>query len=227
MPIINRQDAEEVDQYIRRFFDPGASRVQALRKLFVEKLDFASATGAVTLAKAPKNVALPSTAERIASMEGLHVVYVPLSGSPSPDRVRKAEAATAAKLIADELHGDLLLVMTNPSCSQLHVIWPTFTGASPSLRRMILECDLPRRTAVQQLSNIYWQWKDTGSIRMAVDRAFDVEAITKEFFREYKRVFESVMPAVKGFGIGEAEQEARKLFVQTLFTNDLKIEWPH
>ncbi len=218
MPIINRQDAEEVDQYIRRFFaSPGEGRAQALRRLFVEKLDFAAATGAVSLARAPKNVALPPTAERIASMEGLHVVYVPLSGSPASGRVRKAEAAAAARLVAGELHGDLLLVMTNPSCNQLHVIYPTFAGATPSLRRMIVERDLPRRTAVQQLSNIYWHWKESGSACAAVDKAFDVDAITKEFFREYKRIFDGVMVIVNGFGTTDIEKEAKKLFVQTMF----------
>ncbi len=125
MPIINRQDAADVELYIARFFDaPPSGRAQALRRLLVEKLDFSGATGAVSLANAPKNVALPPQAERIASMEALHVVYVPLNGN-GPDRVRKAEAAAAAKLIADALHGDLLLVMTNPSSSQLHVIYPT------------------------------------------------------------------------------------------------------
>ncbi|MDP2660483.1 MAG: hypothetical protein Q8R28_07125, partial [Dehalococcoidia bacterium] len=124
MPIINRQDAAEVEQEIVRFFAASsAGRAQALRRLFVEKLDFAGATGTVSLAQAPKNVALPASAERIASVERLHVVYVPLSGD-GPDRVRKAEASAAAKLIADALGGDLLLVMTNPSCSQLHVIYP-------------------------------------------------------------------------------------------------------
>ncbi|MBI2305400.1 MAG: Eco57I restriction-modification methylase domain-containing protein [Chloroflexi bacterium] len=220
MPIINRQDADEVEQEVVRFFAASsAGRAQALRRLFIEKLDFASATGTVSLASAPKTVALPPAAERIASIEGLHVVYVPLPtpANAGPDRVRKAEASAAAKLIADALHGDLLLVMTNPSGSQLHIIYPTFVGAAPSLRRMIIERDLPRRTAVQQLSNIFWLGKDTGSVRMAVDRAFDVDAVTKEFFAKYKSVFDAVMASVKGFDQGKEEEEAKKLFTQTMF----------
>ncbi len=217
MPIISRQDAADVEQYIARFFAAtGAGRMQAMRQLFMEKLDFSGATGAISLANAPRNVALPASAERIAFMEGLQVVYVPLSGN-GPDRVRKAEASAAAKLIVEALHGDLLLVMTNPSCSQLHVIYPTFVGAVPSLRRMIIERNLPRMTAVQQLSNIYWQWKDTGSILLALDRAFDVEVVTKQFFEEYKRVFERTLAAVQGFGPSKAEEDAKRLFVQTLF----------
>jgi len=217
VPIINRQDAAEVDDYIARFFaSSSAGRAQALRRLFVEKLDFAGATGAVSLANAPKTVTLPASAERIASMEGLHALYVPLNGD-GPDRVRKAEASAAAKLIADAMHGDLLLVMTNPSCSQLHVIYPSFVSSTPSLRRMIIERDLPRRTAVQQLSNIYWKWKETGSILSAVDKVFDVEAVTKQFFEEYKRVFERTLASVRGFGQNKEEEDAKKLFVQTVF----------
>ncbi|MDP2948264.1 MAG: TaqI-like C-terminal specificity domain-containing protein [Chloroflexota bacterium] len=213
MPIANRQDATDVEQDIVRFFAaPPSGRAQALRRLFVEKLDFAGATGTVSLANAPKTVALPASAERIASMEGMHVVYVPLSGD-GPDRIRKAEASAAAKLITDALHGDILLVMTNPSCSQLHVIYPTFAGATPSLRRMIIERDLPRRTAVQQLSEIYWEYDKTKSIAPAVDRAFDVEAVTKDFFEKYREVFKQVEELIQGF----TDAEKKRLFTQTLF----------
>ena len=82
---------------------------------------------------------------------------------------------------------------------------------------MIVERDLPRRTAVQQVSHIYWNHQDSGSIRSALDKAFDVEAVTKEFFEEYKRVFDLAIDRVEGFGSDEDEQESKKLFVQTLF----------
>ena len=80
---------------------------------------------------------------------------------------------------------------------------------------MVVERDLPRRTAVQQVSNIYWNHRQSGSIRLALDQAFDVEPITREFFSEYKRVFEATEQGVTGFGA--AEEEARRRFVQTLF----------
>ncbi|MBI4199682.1 MAG: Eco57I restriction-modification methylase domain-containing protein [Chloroflexi bacterium] len=217
MPILNRQDAADVDAYMQRIFAaPPTQRAQAIRRFFVEKLDFAGATGLISLAKAPQTVSLPSNAERIASLQGLNVVYVALPGGAS--RVRKAEAAAAARLVSDQL-GDVLLVFTNGTGSQLHFVSPTFVGAAPSLRRMIIERDLPRRTAVMQLSNVYWQWKDAGSVAItdAIERAFDVEAVTKEFYQEYERVFKTVMEKVKGFGASQAEQEAKKLFVQTLF----------
>ena len=217
MPIVNRDDAVEVEGRTRRIFDASsAERASEIRGLLVEVLDFNPAMGQVSLSPSPSNVDLPATAERVAELEGVHVLYVALE-NPETERVRKGEASVAARLIADQLGDDLLLVFTNTSASQLHFVQPKFEGARPTLRRMVVERDLPRRTAVQQVSNIYWNHRDTGSVRLALDRAFDVEAVTKAFFDEYKRVFDLAMEGVEGFGSGEDEEESKKLFVQTLF----------
>ena len=217
MPIVNRDDAVEVESRIERVFAASLSqRAGEIRALFVEVLDFDPASGDVGLAPAPGNVALPASAKRIAELDGVHVLYVALDTTET-DRVRKGDVSAAARLVADQLGDDLLLVFTNPSASQLHLIQPSFEGTRPTLRRMIVERDLPRRTAVQQVSNIYWNLRDTGSIRTALDRAFDVEAVTRTFFEEYKRVFDLTMDRIEGFGSGEEEQEKKKLFVQTLF----------
>ena len=217
MPIVNREDAVEVESRTERIFAASPSeRAGEIRALFVEVLDFDPASGDVGLGAAPGNVTLPSSSERIAELDGVHVLYVALD-TPESDRVRKGEVGAAAKLIAEQLGDDLLLVFTNTSASQLHLIYPSFEGARPTLRRMIVERDLPHRTAVQQVSNIYWNHQDSGSIRSALDKTFDVEAVTKAFFEEYKRVFGLAMGRVEGFGKNEEEQESKKLFVQTLF----------
>ena len=217
MPIVNRDDAVEVENRIGDIFASSSSeRASEIRGLFVEVLDFNQATGQVSLYPSPSNVDLPATAERVAELDGVHVLNVALD-TPGTDRVRKAEATEAAKLISNQLGDDLLLVITNTSVSQIHLVYPSFEGARPTLRRIVIERDLPRRTAIQQVSNIYWHRQDTGSIRSALDRAFDVEAVTKKFFEEYKRVFDSAMERVEGFGGGDEEQESKKLFVQTIF----------
>ena len=220
MPIEDRNDAAEVEQRIARIFAAAPrERAAAVRALLVEVLDFDADFGQAGLAGAPGNAALPDAAERVAQLEGVNVLYVALE----TDRVRKGEAAAATKLIEGQLGGDLLLLFTNASASQLHFIHPTFAGARPTLRRMIVERDLPRRTAVQQLSNIYWNHQDSRSIRAALDRAFDVEAVTKRFFAEYKRVFDLAIDRVEGFESGAGEEERRKLFVQTLFNRIMFI----
>ncbi len=214
MPIRNREDAVEVESRIARIFEsPAGERGVAVRTLFVEVLDFDPASGHVDLGGSPASVALPASAERIASLDGVHVVYVALN-TQETDRVRKSEASGAAKQVMDQLDGDLLLVFTNTSASQLHFVYPTFEGMRPLLRRMVVERDLPRRTAIQQVSNIYWNHQQSGIIRLALDQAFDVEPVTREFFSEYKRVFETTEQSVTGFG---TDTEARRRFVQTLF----------
>ena len=217
MPIANRDDAVEVESRIQRIFASSSSeRAGEIRGLFVEVLDFIPATGQVSLYPSPTNVDLPATAERVAELDGVHVLYVALDILDT-ERVRKAEASAVARLIADQLGDDLLLVITNTSVSQIHLVYPSFESAQPTLRRMVIERDLPRRTAIQQVSNIYWNHRDTGIIRTALGQAFDVEAVTKEFFEEYKRVFDLAMDRVEGFGSSEEDQEEKKLFVQTLF----------
>lgn len=217
MPVLNREDAVDVDEYIETIFQASENqRAEAIRKLFVEKLDFEPVAGYIGLGAAPQAVSLPHQCERIASLSGVNVVYVPLNIAET-NRVRKSEASEAARLIFDQLSGDMVLVMTNTMSTQLHFIYPTFQGARPSLKRMVIERNLPRRTAVQQLSNIYWHWQDTGNILQAIERTFDVDAVTERFFGEYRRIFDRVMNQVQGFGTGENEVEAKKLFVQTMF----------
>ena len=220
MPIIDKRDAKDVHQYIDRIFSANSpdARARAIRTLFAEKLDFDPLTGAMSLTGTPANVHLPEVAHRIAGLEGVQVVYVDLSEvQPDTNRIRKAEAAAAAKIVSDRISDDPLLLFTNRDSSQLHFVYPDFVGSQPTLRRLVVERDLPRRTAVQQVANIYHQWQRTGSLHTALERAFDVEAVTTAFFGEYKRVFDLALERVEGFGDDEDEQEGKKLFVQTLF----------
>ena len=155
MPIKDPQDARDVEDHVERIFDASEpDRAKAIRALFVEKLDFNPVRGQLDLTAAPAGVKLPKTAERIARLGGVHVLYVVVD-IPETTRVRKAEAVAAAQQIEAQLGEDMLLVFINTSRSQLHFIHPEFDGAQPALRRMVVERDLPRRTAVQQFSNVY------------------------------------------------------------------------
>ena len=119
--------------------------------------------------------------------------------------------------MSEQLEGDSLMVFTNQNAGQLHLIYPRFEGVRPTLRRMVIERDLPRRTAVGQISNIYWEWQERGSLHAALESAFDVEAVTREFFTQYKRVFQNALDDIEGFGHDDEEQEKKKVFTQTLF----------
>ena len=213
MPIRNREDAVEVEERMVRIFAAySRDRAAAVRGLFVEVLDFNAATGQLDL-RAAGRAELPDDADRIAELDGVHVLLIALTSSQT-DRVSKTSVDAAARVIADQLGDDLLLIFTNTSASQLHLILPDFAGPSPTLRRMVVERDLPRRTAVQQVSNIYWSHSQQVGIRAALKATFDVEPVTREFFAGYRRIFEAVENSVDGF---ESDAEDKRLFVQTLF----------
>ena len=212
MPILNQQDATELEAKIADFFEsPGA---RTLRGIFVELMDFRPDDGDVDLRAAPSSVKLPDNCERIAELRGVRVYYLKLADK----RVNKREAAAAAKLIAEQLGEDMLLVCSNADVdgrvTQLHLIHPQFgTAQTPVLRRMVIERDLPNRTAVEQVSNIYWRLQESGDLPVTLNAAFDVEPVTKRFFQVYKDIYERALGMVTGLPDGED----RKQFVQTLF----------
>ena len=217
MAIRNRDDAVEVEERVERIFGASTTgRAGEIRGLFAEVLDFEPDFGDVSLAGASGTEQLPASAERVAVLDDVYVLHVALS-TDETDRVRKREADAAARLIGDQLGDELLLVFTNTSASQLHFVHPSFKTARPTLRRIIVERDLPHRTAVQQVSSIYWNFRESDSIRAALEEAFDVEPVTREFFREYKRIFDAANDRVTGFGQGDEEDKAKQMFVQTLF----------
>ena len=209
------EDITDVQAHIDRIFEAQpAGRGEAIRRMFVEVLDFNQDSGQVPLSGAPEGVELPGAAERVAELDGVHVVYVALD-SAATNRVRRAEVSEAARLIAGDLGDDLLLVFTDRDVSQLQLVLPELTGSRPTLRRMVVERYLPQRTAVEQIARIYRGPGDTRSVPAALAEAFDVEPVTKRFFAEYKRVFEQVEQTVTGFATSEDDE--RRLFVQTLF----------
>ena len=80
------------------------------------------------------------------------------------------------------------------------------------------------RTAVERISMLDTQKIPVGlfgltpqQIQDRHDEAFDVAKVSKSFFEEYKRVFEVMRDAVKGFGSSDEEQDRRHLFTQRLF----------
>ena len=198
MPILNPADAREVEDCFKSLFVAAPQdRAREIRKLFVEVLDFEAVTGQVSLAGAPQGVTLPASAERIAQLDGVHVLYIDLN-TVDTDRVRRAEVEAAAKSIRDVLGDDMLLVVINKSGTQLHIIHPDFSGARLVLRRMVVGRDVPRRTVVQQVSNIYESTYKSGNLRAVLSKAFDVEEVTDKFFKKYHEIFDDALKASPG-----------------------------
>lgn len=205
MPI-TAAEAKDLDIAIKRLLDAtnDADRETRLRAIFVEKLDFSATSGVIELRGENSPVA---AAIRIASAEGVHVVWAAL---PS-DKVRITESRAVSRAVERKI-GDHLLIVSNADASLWHFVYPAQSAGKPILRRMVIERGLPRRTVVQQLAKVYYDAQGA-DIRSALEAAYDVEPVTKEFFRTYRAVFDRVMGMIEGV----PDEEQRRLFCQTLF----------
>ena len=214
MPIANARDAVEVGQRLDDILDEedAENRIGNIRTLLIETLDWQYADGLIPLHSA-RNGDLPSDARLIASRDGTSVVYIPLTNADT-DRITATAVNAAARSLRDTLSDDLLLLLTNRSADQFHIIRPDLTHARPRLQRMVARRGEHHRTVVQQLANM---WDDYGrngkTVHEAIGRAFSVEPVTADFFREYRRIFADAKDGIRGF----ANEREQHLFTQTLF----------
>ena len=218
MSIANIQDAQEVERSLQSILaapDINA-RIQTVRTLFVEILDYYPADQRVSLGPA-SNDQLPYDSYVVARRDGVSAVYVPLDDTTT-NRITGATAAAAAKVIGNALADEPLLLFTNRDGDQLHIIRPDLVGSRPRLQRIVAHRDQHQRTVVQQIANMWDDYGNRGkTISDAIAHAFSVEPVTKEFFETYRKIFEYAKASISGFGGGEADQEDRHLFTQTLF----------
>ena len=147
----------------------------------------------------------------------MSAVYVPLDEAGS-NRITGTVASAAAKYIGNVLADDPLLLFTNRDGDQLHIIKPDLAGSRPRLQRIVAHKDRRERTVAQQIANMWDNYGNRGkTIGEAIDIAFSVEPVTKEFFETYREIFEEAEASIIGFGESEADQEDKHLFTQTLF----------
>jgi hypothetical protein len=201
------QEAKTIDQRLGELLDAPneAAALTALRKLFVVELDFNTESRNIPLQRDQA----PMSASYIASLDGVRVVVVRL---PGRGRVLMRDVQDVLKRAREEVGGDILLAAGAEDGSEWQLVYPSTQGEKEVLRRITLHRGQHHRTVAEQLAVVYARAQKTG-VADALDRAYDVEAVTKEFFKEYKRIFDHAMAEVKGF----PDENERRLFCQTLF----------
>ena len=218
MSIANIQDAQEVERSLQSILaapDINA-RIQTVRTLFVEILDYYPADQRVSLGPA-SNGQLPDDAYIVARRDGVSAVYVPLDDATT-NRITGTAASAAAKVIGNALDDEPLLLFTNRDGDQLHIIRPDLVGSRPQLQRIVAHRGQLQRTVVQQIANMWDDYGNRGkTISDAIANAFSVEPVTKEFFETYRQIFEDAKASIIGFGGDKADQEDKHPFTQTLF----------
>jgi type I restriction-modification system DNA methylase subunit len=119
-----------------------------------------------------------------------------------------------------------LFVFSDKSQTNFHFVnvkWEN-TQKRRLYRRITVGPQERLRTAVERITLLDTQTIPAGlfgvkaqEIQDRHDEAFDVAKVTKDFYEEYKRVFEVMRDSVKGFGASDEEKERRHLFTQRLF----------
>ena len=176
MSIPDRREVIDLNQAIGRVVDASALEpaLQALRRLFVERLDFNRATDLIQV----RADGLRTDAQRLAHRDGVHVVAVAL---PDGGNITAARVRTVLNELRRTLAGDLLLVATNQRRSEWHFVYPTDMAGREVLRRMVVRQGEPSRTVVEQLAGVYTAMERGGDLRRALEDAYNVEAVTKKF----------------------------------------------
>ena len=189
------------------------ARLRAIHvALFVETLDFDPADQQMSINSAG-NDQLPDEAHIVARRDGVSLVYIPLDNANS-NRVTGAVASAAAKTVGNVLDDDLLLLFTNRDGDQLHIVNPDLTSSRPRLQRIVAYKDQLQYTVVQQIANMWDNYGNRGkTIREAIEIAFSVEPVTKQFFETYHSIFKNSEDQITGF----EDDDQKHLFTQTLF----------
>ena len=222
MPIANIQDAHEVEQGLQTILAaPDADgRARAIRKMFVETLDFDHADRLVPLGP-NEDLNLPSDARLLARRGGFSVLYIPLEQADD-NRVKTTTASAAAKVIGDQIAEEPLLLFTNRDCDELHIIYPDLSGSRPRLQRMVAHRGQPGRTVVQQVANLWHHYGRSGmTMGEAVRNAFSVEPVTEAFFRGYKAAYDDAVSLIAA----NIERVDAEQFTQTLFNRLLFVHF--
>ena len=219
MPLANVNDPVEVlnglEDILRE--DNADKRTHGIRALFTAVLDWQSAEGTILIRDVHED--LPSDARLIAGRDGVSAVYLPMGNT---DSVTAAAIRAAARSLDNTLMDEPLLLFTNRSHDEFHLIHPDPTYSPPRLRRLVARRGQRNRTMARQLGNMWHDYERGGeSVQDAIDRALSVESLTERFHTEYKRIFSAVKKRIQGF----EEEHEMDLFTRTLLNRMMFIHF--
>ncbi|MBL1202454.1 MAG: N-6 DNA methylase [Nostoc sp. GBBB01] len=146
--------------------------------------------------------------------KAFHIIYTRLK---SENLSRQGERVVVNHLLQE--HPYALFVFSNKSQSRWHFLNVKY-DSSPQKRRLFRRITVGEgeqlRTATERISLLDLESIPDASpldIQTLHDKAFDVEAVTQEFFREYRKTFEKVESLIKW----ATDSEGKRLFTQKLF----------
>ncbi len=212
-------DADRVANTIARIFadDDPNNRADILRRLFAETLDFNPTNGTIPLAA---NDGFPQSAHRIAAQDGINVAYVAIT-DPGKTRINKSDATSVSQSIVNATGDDPLVVLSNGPNDRLEFVWPVQIGDREELRRIVINREMPQRTAPELVADIYALTQESGSVHQALRQVFTDEAVERPVVPEnptdiFKPHLEPLRRIYAGLANEKATQTKRELWSDML-----------
>ena len=193
--------------------------LDALKKLFWSQLNYEQVNKELSRRKLSDIVANELTDDPLLLASGgannaFHVIYARLS---SEELSRQSERRVVDYLLKE--HPYALFVFSNKLRSQWHFINVKYDNTLEKrklFRRITVGEGEQLRTATERISLLDLEKHSHASvldIQTLHDEAFDVEKVTQEFFKEYRKTFEKV----EGLIDWNIDKERKRLFTQKLF----------
>jgi hypothetical protein len=156
-----------------------------------------------------------SVPQIIADQNDFKIIYIKLG---SKRLLRTEERPIIQRIMHDNPTMRGLLVVSDMDADEWHLVNVKFAADKSGknrflIRRMRIAEQEQLRTVVERLSLIdiesIGEDATAADIQTQHDKAFDVQAVTKEFFARYRDVFEDVENRVKGFSANQREERRR------------------
>ncbi len=210
--------ALEVQQSIQSSLK-NLNNLESLKKLFWSQLNYErenkklsrrKLTDAVTNVVEDEPLLLASGASK-----DFHVIYTRLK---SQDLSRQDQRVVVNHLLKE--HPYALFIFSNRARSRWHFLNVKYDD-SPQKRRLFRRITVGEgeqlRTATERIALLDLETIKADAAPLDIqtlhDEAFDVEAVTEEFFQEYRKTFEKVEGLIKW----SVDSENKRLFTQKLF----------
>ncbi|MFN6559859.1 MAG: Eco57I restriction-modification methylase domain-containing protein [Nostoc sp. ChiSLP01] len=193
--------------------------LDTLKKLFWSQLNYERVNKELSRRKMADVVANELTDDPLllascGANNAFHIIYACLK---SEDLSRQSERRVIDNLLKE--HPYALFVFSNKVRSQWHFINVKYDNTLQKrklFRRITVGEGEQLRTATERISLLDLEKHSNASvldIQTLHDEAFDVEKVTQEFFKEYRKTFEKVEELIQGIG----GNERKRLFTQKLF----------
>jgi len=197
--------------------------VEPLKKLFWTELNYDRVNRPLSRTGWDESTAGALSSDPVLLASGgdqFHVIHACLN---SEKLLITKERPVVARLLRD--HPYALFVFSNRNEDHWHFVNVKYDDDAQRrrlYRRITIGPEERLRTASERLDKI--NLADAGdhapnAIQKLHDDAFDVEPVTKEFFKEYGRIFDEVEESVRGL----RDKDRKHLFVQRLFNRIMFI----